>query len=69
MRPDEMPPPERFSISPRSLEKLVPVPEPYLKTRDSFFDEVEDRDEIVFADWMKQAETCGRDRRRASDDG
>src|SRR5438046_9039313 len=35
IRPDDLPPPERGSFSPRSLEKLVPVPEPYVKRRAS----------------------------------
>src|SRR6476619_8434692 len=35
MSPDDLPPPERGSFSPRSLEKLEPVPEPYLKSRAS----------------------------------
>ena len=30
IRPEDLPPPERFSLSARRLEKLVPVPEPYL---------------------------------------
>ena len=33
--PDETPPPERFSPSPLKFEKLVPVPEPNLKSRAS----------------------------------
>ena len=35
MRPELRPPPESFSFSPRRFEKLVPVPEPYLKRRAS----------------------------------
>ena len=35
IKPDEFPPPERGSFSPRKLEKFVPVPEPYLKRRAS----------------------------------
>src|SRR6266403_1484365 len=30
--PDAMPPPERVSLLPRRVEKLVPVPEPHLKS-------------------------------------
>ena len=33
--PDDFPPPERGSASPRSLEKFVPVPDPYLHNRAS----------------------------------
>jgi len=33
--PDDLPPPDNGSASPRSLEKLVPVPEPYLNRRAS----------------------------------
>jgi hypothetical protein len=36
IRPLEVPPPESFSCLPRIFEKLVPVPEPYLKRRASF---------------------------------
>ena len=34
--PDETPPPDNFSPSPLKLEKLVPVPEPNLKSLASF---------------------------------
>ena len=35
IRPDDLPPPDSGSPSPRREEKLVPVPEPYLKSRAS----------------------------------
>ena len=35
IRPEETPPPESGSDSPRKTEKLEPVPEPYLKSRAS----------------------------------
>ena len=35
MRPEERPPPDKDSPSPRKREKLVPVPDPYLKSRAS----------------------------------
>ena len=35
IRPEENPPPDNFSPEPRTLEKLEPVPEPYLKSRAS----------------------------------
>ncbi len=60
MRPDDLPPPESRSFSPLRLEKLEPVPEPYLKRRASRTH----RSMIPFSltrsssiDWMKQA--CG----------
>ena len=37
MRPLDVPPPESFSCLPRIALKFVPVPEPYLKRRASFF--------------------------------
>jgi hypothetical protein len=39
----------------------VPVPEPYLKTRASFFarSKIDIRSSSI--DWMKHAETCGRE--------
>jgi hypothetical protein len=33
--PEDLPPPESGSFSPRRLEKLVPLPDPYLKMRAS----------------------------------
>ena len=30
--PDDFPPPDKFSPSPRIFEKLEPVPDPYLKS-------------------------------------
>src|SRR3546814_984999 len=35
IRPDDLPPPDSRSFSPRSFEKLLPVPEPYLNRRAS----------------------------------
>ncbi len=37
MSPLDVPPPESFSCRARSVLKLVPVPEPYLKRRASLF--------------------------------
>jgi hypothetical protein len=61
IRPDEVPPPESFSMRPRSREKLVPVPEPYLKTRASLraSSKVDIRSSSML--WMKHAETWGRE--------
>ena len=62
MRPDERPPPESFSFSPRRAEKLVPVPEPYLnrrasRTQRSMIPPSLTRSSAT--DWMKQACGCG----------
>src|SRR5579863_4004615 len=59
--PEAMPPPERDSRLPRSVEKLVPVPEPHLKSMPSvlarpMIDSMESCTEL-----MKQAEHCGLD--------
>ncbi len=63
IRPEERPPPESFSPSPRSLEKLEPVPEPYLnrrasRTHRSMMPPSFTRSSAT--DWMKQACGCGR---------
>ena len=60
IRPLEVPPPESRSIFPRSLEKLVPLPEPYLKTRASSCTRLKIESRSSLQLWMKQADTCGR---------
>ena len=60
IKPDDLPPPDSFSPSPRSDEKLVPVPLPYLKSRASrthrsMMPPSPTRSSLT--DWMKQA--CG----------
>ena len=57
--PDDVPPPDSFSMRPRSFEKLVPVPEPCLNTRASFFTSSKIDIRSSSTDWMKQADTCG----------
>ena len=60
MRPEERPPPESFSFSPRKAEKLEPVPEPYLKRRASRTQRSMMPPSLTRSsatDWMKQA--CG----------
>ena len=62
MRPELLPPPESGSFSPRSCEKLVPVPEPYLKRRASrvqrsMMPPSPTRSSLTA--WMKQACGCG----------
>ncbi len=59
MRPEEVPPPERRSPSARSVEKLVPVPEPNLKSRISRCTAPAMSIRSSWIDWMKQAESCG----------
>src|SRR5205085_11259680 len=59
MSPDDVPPPESFSMRPRRREKLVPVPEPYLKTRASLRASSKIDIRSSSTDWMKHAETCG----------
>ena len=59
IRPELVPPPESRSILPRSLLKLVPLPEPYLKTRASSWTRLKIESRSSEQLWMKQAETCG----------
>jgi hypothetical protein len=61
MSPDDVPPPESFSMRPRSFEKFVPVPEPNLNTRASFFTSSKIDMRSSPTDWMKHADTCGRE--------
>ena len=60
IRPELVPPPERRSILPRSFEKFVPLPDPYLKTRASSWTRLKMEPRSSLQLWMKQAETCGR---------
>ena len=62
IRPDDLPPPDSGSPSARRLEKLVPVPEPYLnsrasRTHRSMMPPSPTRSSRT--DWMKQACGCG----------
>src|SRR5580658_7161663 len=58
--PEAVPPPESFSLEERRLEKLVPVPEPYLKSMPSVL--ARSRIDSMLSETllMKQAEHCGR---------
>ena len=61
--PDDLPPPESGSFSPRIAEKFEPVPEPYLKMRASrvhrsMIPPSPTRSSAT--DWMKHACGCGR---------
>src|SRR3954462_9972646 len=60
IRPEDVPPPESRSIFPRNFEKLVPEPDPYLKTRASSWTRLKIESRSSPQLWMKQAETCGR---------
>ncbi len=57
--PDAVPPLERRSFEERSAEKLVPEPEPHLKSMPSVF--ANSRIESIRSETelMKQAEHCG----------
>src|SRR6516165_8628451 len=60
--PDERPPPESDSPSPRSFEKFDPEPEPYLKIRASRTQRSMIPPSLTRSsatDWMKQACGCG----------
>src|SRR5260370_42267623 len=57
IRPEDLPPPDRGSFSPRRLEKVVPLPEPYLKMRASRVQRAMMPPSLTRAsapDWMKQ---------------
>src|SRR2546426_12524893 len=57
--PDAMPPPESCSFEERIGERLLPVPEPHLKSMPSVF--ASSRIELIVSstELMKQAEHCG----------
>src|SRR5438270_5092740 len=57
--PEACPPPERFSREPRRGERLVPVPEPHLKSMPSVLARVRMESSESFTLLMKQAEHCG----------
>ena len=50
--PDEVPPPESFSMLPRIFEKFVPVPDPYLNSRASDFSRSKMAIRSSSTDWM-----------------
>src|ERR1700720_1641313 len=57
--PDAMPPPERVSLLPRRVEKLVPVPEPHLKSMPSVRVSPMMDSMLSWTELMKQAEHWG----------
>ena len=62
MRPEDLPPPESDSPSPRRAEKLLPVPEAYLNSRASRTQRSMMPLSLTRSsatDWMKQACGCG----------
>src|ERR1022692_1414679 len=57
--PDAIPPPESDSRLPRRVEKLVPVPEPHLKSIPSVLARFMMESILSWTELMKQAEHCG----------
>src|ERR1700721_4845906 len=57
--PLAVPPPERVSIDPRMLQRLVPVPDPHLKSMPSVLARVRMESSEASTELMKQAEPCG----------
>src|SRR5215470_1357816 len=57
--PEAMPPPERDSRLPRKVEKLVPVPEPHLKSMPSVLVRPMMDSMLSCTELIKQAEHCG----------
>src|SRR5580658_5808083 len=57
--PLAVPPPERVSVDPRSVDKFVPVPLPHLKSMPSVFARVRMESSESLTELMKQAEHWG----------
>src|SRR5271154_1149604 len=57
--PEAIPPPESDSLLPRSDEKLVPVPEPHLKSIPSVLARFMIESMLSWTELMKHAEHCG----------
>src|SRR6202789_4225186 len=57
--PLAVPPPDRVSFEPRMLDRLVPVPEPHLKSMPSVLARVRMESSESSTELMKQAEHCG----------
>src|SRR5947209_4383117 len=58
--PEAVPPPCRCSRDERMVDKLVPVPEPYLKSMPSVLAKPRMLSMVSSTELMKQAEHCGR---------
>src|SRR5579859_3595111 len=56
--PEAVPPPERCSLEERSTERLVPVPEPNLKSMPSVLARSRIDSMETWTELMKQAEAC-----------
>src|SRR5262249_13861631 len=57
--PEAWPPPESSSFDPRSVERLVPVPLPHLKSMPSVLAKVRIESSESRTELMKHAEHCG----------
>src|ERR1700692_4707383 len=57
--PDAVPPPARISLDDRIGDKLVPVPDPNLKSIPSVRASVRIESIVSWTELMKQAEHCG----------
>src|ERR1700729_2033997 len=57
--PEAVPPPLRVSMEPRMLERLLPAPEPHLKSMPSVLARVRIESSESFTELMKQAEHWG----------
>ena len=57
--PEAVPPPASGSRAERSLERLLPVPEPYLNSIPSVLARVRIDSMVSSTELMKQAEHCG----------
>src|SRR4029077_15759473 len=58
--PLAVPPPLRTSVEERNVDRLVPVPDPHLKSMPSVLARVRMESSESFTELMKQAEHCGR---------
>ncbi len=57
--PEGRPPPASFSWLERSVERSLPVPDPYLKSMASLVASLMIDSMSSSTDWMKHAEPCG----------
>src|SRR6185312_17148078 len=57
--PDAVPPPASSSLDERIADRLLPVPEPNLKSIPSVLASVRIESMVSFTELMKQAEHCG----------
>src|ERR1700722_17227648 len=59
--PEAVPPPDNVSMEPRIAERLLPAPEPHLKSMPSVLARVRMESSESLTELMKQAEHCGRE--------